>query len=164
VGVDHKALLPYNERPTPDDGTPEAYRESELSSFFGALTEERDRIAFEFLLKVGTREREMTTLEFPDLDLGCEPTVTIRARKPHLNFRVKTGRGRTIPLEKSLALKLVAWRASNPSKKLVFRNHNARRDRSVESHRETLSLISSRNLATHPHPSHISELVELRDC
>lgn len=26
--VDHKKLLPYNERPTPEDGTPEAYDET----------------------------------------------------------------------------------------------------------------------------------------
>jgi len=93
--VDHKELLPYNERPTPDDGIPEAYEESEVKRFFAALTRERDRLAFEFLLKTGVREREMTTLEWSDLDLSKDPTVTIQPRKPHLKFRTKTGKGRT---------------------------------------------------------------------
>ena len=119
-GVDHKALLPYNERPTPDDGTPEAYSEEELRKFFAALRDERHRLAFEVLLKTGLREREMTTLEWADLNLGKDPAVTIQARKPHLKFRVKTGKGRTIPLERNLALKLAAWKMKNGDRKLVF--------------------------------------------
>ena len=128
TGVDHKALLPYSERPTPDDGIPEAYSEDEVKQFFAVLTDERHRLAFEFLLKTGVREREMTTLEFLDLDLGSEPTVTIRARKPYLNFRVKTGKSRIIPLEKNLAVKLGAWRDANPTKKLVFGTASDRED------------------------------------
>ncbi len=119
-GIDHKNLLSYQERPAPDDATPEAYEESEVRVFFAALTRERDRLAFEVLLKVGLREREMSTLEWTDLFLGGTPTVTIQARKPHLKFRTKTGKGRTIPLEKNLALKLAAWRVKNPTTRLVF--------------------------------------------
>jgi len=99
---------------------PEAYEEIEVRRFFAALTRERDRLAFEFLLKTGVREREMTTLEWTDLQLGKEPTVTIQARKPHLKFRTKTGKGRTIPLQKGLALQLRLWREKNPDTRLVF--------------------------------------------
>lgn len=119
-GIDHKKLLPYGERPSPDDSVVEAYEEKQLQQFFAAVNDERHRLAFEFLLKVGTREREMTTLEWTDLSLGANPTVTIQSRKPHLKFRTKTGKGRKIPLEKNLALKLAAWRAANPRTKLVF--------------------------------------------
>ena len=100
-GIDHKKLLPYNERPVPDDGLPEAYEETEVKKFFAALTRERDRLAFELLLKTGLREREMATLEWSDLNLAANPTVTVQARKPHLKFRTKTGKGRSIPLEKN---------------------------------------------------------------
>ncbi|MBZ5566596.1 MAG: site-specific integrase [Acidobacteriia bacterium] len=119
-GVDHKNLLPYSERPTPDDGTPEAYEEAEMRRFFAALTRERDRLAFEVLLKTGLREREMTTLEWADLNLGASPTVTVQSRKPHLKFRTKTGKGRAIPLEKNLALKLAAWKMKYPGTRLLF--------------------------------------------
>lgn len=126
--VDHKKLLPYSERPTPDDGTPEAYEEFEMKGFFAALTRERDRLAFEVLLKAGLREREMTTLEWPDLNLGAKPTLTVQPRKPHLKFRTKTGKGRTVPLEKNLALKLAAWRARNPKTRLVFGTKSDKED------------------------------------
>jgi hypothetical protein len=46
-GVDHKNLLPYAERPAPDDGMPEAYTEQEVKAFFAVLTEERHRLFFE---------------------------------------------------------------------------------------------------------------------
>jgi integrase/recombinase XerD len=80
------------------------------------------------LLKTGVREREATTLEWTDLEFGDKPTVTILARKPHLEFRTKTGKGRTIPLEKNLALKLAAWRMKNPMTKLVFGTKSDKED------------------------------------
>jgi len=128
IGVDHKTLLPYGERPAPDEGTPESYSEEEISRFFNALTDERHRLFFEFLLKVGPREREATTLEWTDLKLDKGAKVTIQARKPHLNFRVKTGKGRVVPLERNLVLKLSAWRAANPTTKLVFGTSSDRED------------------------------------
>ncbi len=51
-GVDHKALLPYSERPVPDDGLPEAYDEAEVKKFFAALARERDRL--DHLLEVNS--------------------------------------------------------------------------------------------------------------
>lgn len=124
MAIDHKSLLPFNERPTPDDPIVEAYEECDMKKFFAALRDVRKRLAFEVLLKVGLREREMTTLEWTDLKFGNNPTVTIRAKKPHLKFRTKTGKGRTIPLELSLALKLADWRRTNPHTKLVFGTMN----------------------------------------
>lgn len=127
-GVDHKNLLPKNERPVPDDGTPEAYTEHEMKKFFASVSDERQCLAFELLLKTGLREREMTTLEWTDLSFGDNPTLVIQARKPHLRFRTKTGKGRTIPLEKTLAEKLQLWRDKNPGKKLVFGTCNDKED------------------------------------
>lgn len=126
--VDHKKLLPYNERPTPDDGIPEAYTEDEMRRFFAALTEERHELAFELLLKTGLREREMTTLEWSDFKFGDNPTVTVQARKPHLQFRSKTGKGRTVPLERGLALRLAAWKMKNAGRRLVFGTKSDRED------------------------------------
>jgi integrase len=119
-GVDHKQLLPQSERPTPVDETPEAYTEAEMAKFFFAIAKERDALAFEFLLKTGPREREMTNFEWTDLNLGRTPTVTFRVKR---GFRTKTGKSRTVPLERGLAEKLSSWRSKNPTTAVRFRNY-----------------------------------------
>src|SRR4029077_2154468 len=111
------------------DGTPEAYTEDEARRFFAALEDERDVLVFETLLKTGLRRREMATLEWEDVHLGKGPTVTVQARKPHLKFRSKTGKGRTVPLEKSLALRLAAWKTKNTGRRLVFGTKADKEDR-----------------------------------
>jgi hypothetical protein len=68
--VDHKRLLPQSERPRPVEETPECYSEKEMTNFFFAIVDERDALAFEFLLKTGARERKMTELQWPVLNLG----------------------------------------------------------------------------------------------
>lgn len=116
-GVDHKKLLPQSERPTPVEETPECYSESEMTKFFFNIVNERDALAFEFLLKTGAREREMTYLEWTDLSLGPDPVVKFQTKE---GFRTKTGKSRTVPLESGLAAKLAAWREKNPATRLVF--------------------------------------------
>lgn len=116
-GVDHKKLLPQSERPTPQDEDPEAYSESEMTKFFFVILEERDTLALEFLLKTGAREREMSHLEWTDLNLGPNPVVKFQTRE---GFRTKNGKARTVPLERDLASKLVEWRVKNLKSKLVF--------------------------------------------
>jgi len=116
-GVDHKKLLPQSERPTPVDETPEAYTQGEMTNFFFVITKERDALAFEFLLKTGAREREMSHLEWTDLNLGPTPTVKFQTKK---GFRTKNGKARTVPLERGLASKLSAWWVNNPATRYVF--------------------------------------------
>jgi integrase/recombinase XerD len=116
-GVDHKKLLPQSERPTPVDETPEAYTQEEMTNFFFVITKERDALAFEFLLKTGAREREMSHLEWTDLNLGPTPTVKFQTKK---GFRTKNGKARTVPLERGLASKLSAWWVNNPATRYVF--------------------------------------------
>lgn len=117
AGVDHKKLLPQCERPTPVEETPEAYTVDEWSKFIFVVTDERDALAFEFLLKTGAREREMTYLEWTDLNLGPNPTVKFGTKE---GFRTKTGKSRVVPLERGLAEKLREWRAKNAVSRLVF--------------------------------------------
>jgi integrase/recombinase XerD len=128
-GIDHKPLLDKDQRPRPDDGVPEEYTPEEMKAFFGAIEDERQCLAFELLLKTGLRMREMATLETDDFHLGKDPTVTVQARKPHLNFRTKTGKSRVVPLEKGLALKLKSWRDRNIGKRLVFGTDKGKEDR-----------------------------------
>ena len=116
-GVDHKKLLPQSERPTPVEETPECYNESEMTKFFFACVNERDSLAFELFLKTGPRERELTNLEWDDLILGPNPVVKYRTKE---GFRTKTGKSRVVPLESNLAVKLAAWRDTNPTTRLVF--------------------------------------------
>jgi integrase len=115
-GVDHKSLLPQSERPTPVELTPEAYTAEEMTRFFFNVVNERDALAFEFLLKTGAREREMSCLEWTALRLGPTPTVTFGSE----TFRTKTGKTRVVPLERELATKLAEWRVKNPTTRLVF--------------------------------------------
>lgn len=124
-GVDHKKLIPQNERPTPQDPTPEAYTQEEMTKFFAAVKGDRDALAFEFLLKTGAREREMTFLEWSDLSLGSNPTVKFQTKE---GFRTKTGASRTVPLEQTLALKLAAWRMMRTTTRLVFGTGNDKPD------------------------------------
>jgi integrase len=126
-GVDHKKLLPQSERPSPVEETPEAYTEGEMTKFFFVITKERDALAFELMLKTGPREQELANLEWEHLDLGKTPTVSYKTRN---NFRTKTGKSRTIPLERGLADRLGAWQAKNPTSRLVFPT----KDDKVEGH------------------------------
>jgi integrase len=112
--VDHKKLLPQSERPSPVEETPEAYTEEQMSKFFFVITKERDALAFELMLKTGPREQELANLEWEHLDLGKTPTVSYRTRD---NFRTKTGKSRTIPLERGLADRLAAWEPERVEKR-----------------------------------------------
>jgi integrase/recombinase XerD len=115
-GVDHKRLLPQSERPTPVEQTPEAYTAEEMTRFFFNVVNERDALAFEFLLKTGAREREMTELEWRSFELGATPTVRFGSG----TFCTKTGKSRVVPLERELATKLAAWRVKHPATRFVF--------------------------------------------
>jgi len=81
AGVDHKKLLPQCERPKPVEETPQAYTTQEWSKFMFVISSERDALAFEFLLKTGAREREMTYLEWADLDLSPIPLSSSRPNR-----------------------------------------------------------------------------------
>ncbi len=119
-GVDHKKLLPQSERPTPVAHPPVTYTPDEMTKFFFNVLDERDSLAFEFLLKTGSRKAEMTYCDWennlPNLD-STHPTAKFFTKT---NFRVKTGKYREVPLEKGLAAKLRAWRKKNPTTSLVF--------------------------------------------
>lgn len=115
--VDHKQLLREDERPTPREETPIAFTTAEMEKFFFVITNERDELVFRFLLKTGAREKEMTHLEWTDLNLGENPTVKFQCK---LGFQTKTRKNRTVPLERTLADKLAAWRVKNPTTRYVF--------------------------------------------
>lgn len=116
-GVDHKKLLNQDERPTPINETPEAFSKDEMTKFFFAITDEREMSAFELFLKTGPREPELANLEWSHLELGAKPSVAYKSRE---NFRTKTRKSRTIPLERGLADRLAAWHKKNPDATLVF--------------------------------------------
>jgi integrase len=116
-GIDHKKLLPQSERPAKVEETREAYTQEEMTNLFFAITNERDALAFELFLKTGPRERELSHLEWTHLNLGPTPTVSYLTRA---NFRTKTGKSRTIPLERGLANRLADWRAKNATSRLGF--------------------------------------------
>jgi integrase/recombinase XerD len=115
-GIDHKTLLPQAERPTPVEETPECFSPEEMKKFFFVITDERDALAFGMFLKTGPREQELANLEWADLDLGPSPVVRYRVKD---GFRTKTGKSRTVPLEKGLAQKLEAWKLKQAGTRYV---------------------------------------------
>jgi integrase len=127
--VDHKKLVAKDHRPHVVDPDPEAYSEEEVLKFMAALTNDRHRLYFEFLLKTGVREGEASYLEWADIT-WADKIVTIQGDKVmHLvvngkeksvRFRTKTRRSREIPLEAKLLANLQAWRKKNPTSRFPF--------------------------------------------
>jgi integrase len=118
--------------PGKNDPPPEAFRQEEMDKFFFVITEERDALAFELFLKTGPRERELTNLEWADLELDF-PRVWYRCKKDasgKFTFRTKTGKGRCSSGTQRLAEKLCAWRQKNPNTRYVF----GTREDKVEGH------------------------------
>lgn len=117
IGIDHKRLVPEAERPAAVEEEPEAYTENEMVRFFAIVTNERDRLAFTFLRRTGAREREMSHLEWTNLNLGEKPTVTFRNQG---GFKTKTRKFRTIPLDPDFATELRFWKTKQAGTKYVF--------------------------------------------
>ena len=126
-GIDHKHLIAEDERPTQTEEEPEAYSQAELTQFFAGTMIERDRLYFTFLLRTGAREKEGSHLEWSNLNLGPNPTVTFRNQG---GFKTKTRKFRTVPLEPRLAAELRAWQGKMGDRKYVF---GTKRDQ-VEGH------------------------------
>jgi integrase len=120
-GLDATGLLKTDtedNRPSPLDKQPESYTREEMANFLASCTTERDRLAFECLLKLGLRERELTFSEFSDLHF--EERYIFIHNKPELHFRTKTGKSREITIEAGLLKKLKSWRKKNKGKRFVF--------------------------------------------
>jgi hypothetical protein len=81
AGVDHKKLLPQCECPTPVEQTPEAYTVQESEQIHVCDNRRARCTGAEFLLKTGPREREMTHLEWTDLNLGPNPIVKFQTKE-----------------------------------------------------------------------------------
>jgi integrase len=115
--------------PGKNDPDPEAFTEQEWTKFMFVITE-RDAVAFETLVFTGPRERELTHLEWLDLELdrvdddgSPAPRLSYRCKyneKGEMVFRTKTGKDRWVPLTHELAAKLRAWRQKNSHRKYVF--------------------------------------------
>ncbi len=117
-GIDPKTLLPQSESPTPVAVTPVTYSHEEMTKFFFNVVEERDSLAFEFLLRREHARLEMTYCDWENnLNLGPNPTVKFFTKD---DFRVKTGKYRIVPLKRELAAKIRAWKIKNPTTRLVF--------------------------------------------
>jgi integrase len=128
-GIDHKKIVAKEHRPHKIDDDPVAYSEDEVRGFLGALTNERHRLFFEFLLKSGAREKEASHLEWTDLnwadscvDIPGEKNLTlmVNGQMKKVQFRTKTRRSRSITLESGLMERLKAWKQKNPSTRFVF--------------------------------------------
>jgi integrase len=129
VGVDHKSLMPKEDRPKKEDEDPVAYSPDDLKKFMAALKNERHQLFFEFLLKSGMREKEATHLEWGEIDWHTsninltgskEIRLVIDGKEKLLKFRTKTGKSRTIPIESALLEKLKAWKKKHPASRFLF--------------------------------------------
>ena len=91
-----------------------------MTKFLAACTTERDRLAFECLLKLGLREKELTFSEFSDLHF--EDRYIFIHNKSQAHFRTKTGKSREITIEAGLLRKLKIWKKKNTGKRFIFCN------------------------------------------
>lgn len=119
--VDSRALLKKHgadHRPKYEEKLVEVYTENEVRRFLAACPAERDRLAFEFLLKTGIRENELAHAEWADINWDAS-TFIVRS-KPILAMRTKTRRSRRITIETVLLKKLAAWREKRPNTRFIF--------------------------------------------
>ena len=121
AGVKDERLPKKHEMPKRPSNPVQVYEQEELDviirrSDYGLL--------WEFLLKTGLREREAMYIEWSDIDLR-KRVVEVR-NKPELRFRIKTGHGRLVPLEATLADKLAVERvkAVEAKRRFVFGTKN----------------------------------------
>jgi integrase len=131
--IDHKELVPKADRPHAEDPPPEVFDRKEIERFLAACSTERDRLAFEFLLKTGARAKELAFAEWTDIN-WAQNCITIKGEKK-LNlpadggekrngrlvyFCTKTRKGRDLPLESELSAKLKCWHKNNPGSRFIF--------------------------------------------
>ncbi len=96
-----------------------AYNEVELKKLFAACDDEQ-RIAYQFFLYSGAREREVACSTWRDIDFRSK-TFTITA-KPDLGFTPKDFEERSVPLPDALIEALRERRRLNPDCRLIFTN------------------------------------------
>jgi integrase/recombinase XerD len=96
-----------------------AYNGAELKSLFAAANDE-ERLAYQFFLYSGGREREVAYSTWRDIDFQSK-TFTITA-KPDLGFTPKDFEERSVPLPDALVEALHERRRKNPESRLIFTN------------------------------------------
>jgi integrase/recombinase XerD len=96
-----------------------AYNASELKALFAAADDE-ERLAYQFFLYSGGREREVAYSTWRDIDFQSK-TFTITA-KPDLGFTPKDFEERSVPLPDALIDALKERRRKNPDSRLIFMN------------------------------------------
>ena len=96
-----------------------AYNEVELKALFAAADDD-ERLAYQFFLYSGGREREVSHAIWRDIDFQSK-TFTITA-KPDLGFTPKDFEERSVPLPDALVEALQARRRLNPDSRLIFTN------------------------------------------
>lgn len=96
-----------------------SYNEAELKALFAAA-ENEERLAYQFFLYSGAREREVSHATWRDIDFQSK-TFTITA-KPDLGFTPKDFEERSVPLPDALIDALKERRRKNPDSRLIFMN------------------------------------------
>jgi integrase len=96
-----------------------AYNEVELKALFAAADGD-ERLAYQFFLYSGGREREVSHATWRDIDFQSK-TFTITA-KPDLGFTPKDFEERSVPLPDALVEALQVRRRLNPDSRLIFMN------------------------------------------
>lgn len=124
-GVDHKARLKPEYRKKVKDPLPTAYTVVEISRFMSGLKDERHKLFFQTLLRTGLRERELTHLEWSDIDFA-NSTLTVQGEKiiklgqTTIIFHSKTRTTREIALDAILLGWLQDWKDKSPGTIFVF--------------------------------------------
>lgn len=119
IGLGKEILSPA-ERPTPDDGDPESYKEDQIARFLQeAKKNPRDYYAFLFFLETGCRLREVVFAEWNNLNWETG-VVQIHGKKDvkidgkTFVAKTKTRKSRPVTVSPELLKELRVWRTMNP--------------------------------------------------
>ncbi|MBZ5644334.1 MAG: site-specific integrase [Acidobacteriia bacterium] len=113
--------LSVKEMPSYDESAVDYYSQEDLKRLFAACTAE-ERLAYQFFLYSGCREREVMFATWRDVDFdGC--TFTIQAKQiGHHKFSTKNNKPRIVPIPSVLVEALRTYKLINSDRQLIFVN------------------------------------------
>jgi integrase/recombinase XerD len=118
-----KNPLSWKEFPTIEEDPAVPFEPDELKKLFAAMTAE-EKLRYNFFLKTGAREKEVSYASWSDLDLG-KGIFHIRAKKD-VGFSPKSHESRSIPVPASLVAALKSWKEKAPHPRWIFANKDGR--------------------------------------
>ena len=118
-----KNPLSWKEFPTVEEDPAIPFEPGELKKLFAAMSPE-DVVRYNFFLKTGAREKEVSFASWADVDLH-KGVFHVRA-KPDVGFTPKSHESRSIPMPASLVTALKERKKAAPHPRWIFANRDGK--------------------------------------